>query len=357
MMILTLAPFKYRTPTDVPAALEFPFADAPLPGEIRPVAPGVFWLRMPLPFALDHINLWVLDDGDGWTLIDTGIDNDVTRGLWEQVLVGPLAAKPVKRLICTHFHPDHMGLAGWLARKLDIPAFATPEEWARGATMHAIPFQNFNTALIVMATQAGCDATVLDGLRARRSAYSRLTAGPPAAPLALDPAVPVTIGGRPWRIVVGEGHSPRLAALYAADISVLISSDQILPKITPNVSVHPDDMDSDPLARFLDSLERFRAVPDDVLVLPSHRLPFRGLHVRIDQMIAHHHDRLDRAREACRDGATGAQALAALFQRQLDSHQIMFALGETLAHLNFLIGRGEVSRAVGPDGVTRYRLV
>lgn len=337
--------------------LTFPFAEPPPPGEVREVAAGVLWLRMPLPFALDHINLWVLDDGDGWTLIDTGIDTEATRELWEKLLMGPLGGKPVRRLICTHFHPDHMGLAGWLHRKLAIPAYATTPEWDRGVAMHALNSDDFLLAMIGMAEQAGCTPEQIDDIRKRRTAYRRTVAPPPETRLDLEAESAISAAQSTWRIVIGEGHSPRLAALHSETAGVLISGDQVLPKITPNVSVLPDDPTSDPLSRFLDSLERFRTIPDDVLVLPSHRLPFRGLHTRLDQMRAHHHERLDRTREACSVGASAAEVMAKLFPRRLDGHQVTFALGETLAHLNYMIGLGEIRRGDAEARVTKYTLV
>lgn len=310
---------------------------------------------MPLPFALDHINLWVLDDGDGWTLVDTGISDVTTMELWNRILSGPLKGKPVRRLICTHFHPDHMGLAGWLTNKLSIPAYATPQEWAAGARLQAITPDVFNAQIAKMASTAGCDEATLTLIRSRTRAGGRITGPGPSNPLPLDPSASLAAADAEWQVIVGEGHSPRLAALYSTEGGVLISGDQILPKITPNVSVQPDALDADPLALFLNSLERFRIAPDDTLVLPSHRLPFRGLHTRIDQQIAHHRDRLDRARDACRVTLSAAAVMHVLFPRRLDAHQIGFALGETLAHLNYLVNRGELARE--PGDILRYRTV
>ena len=99
-----------------PEKLRFPFQQPPAAGQLSEIAPGILWLRLPLPFRLNHINIFLIDDGDGWAVVDTGIANKVTREIWEALAAGPLARRRLTRLIVTHFHPDHIGLAGWLAR-------------------------------------------------------------------------------------------------------------------------------------------------------------------------------------------------------------------------------------------------
>jgi glyoxylase-like metal-dependent hydrolase (beta-lactamase superfamily II) len=338
-------------------ALRFPFADAPAPGSVRDVAPRVKWLRMPLPFALDHVNLWVLEDDDGWTLVDFGIDLPQTRAAWERLLAGPLAAKPVKRLIATHFHPDHLGCGGWLARITGAPLWITEQEWRRAQMMRARTREGFGPVVARSYTRAG----LRDALPAV-SGMDGYNYGTHVGPLpetyhAIVPGKPVLAAGVPWQVVIGEGHSPQLATLHSPEHGVLISGDQVLPGISPNISVPAFDPDSNPLALFLANLERFRPLPRETLVLPSHKLPFRGLEVRIDQLVAHHHQRLEQVRAACRAGASAADVLRVIFPRALDPHQLSFALGETLAHLNYLIGAGEVRRAEGADGIDCYTCV
>jgi glyoxylase-like metal-dependent hydrolase (beta-lactamase superfamily II) len=338
-------------------ALRFPFQDAPAPGSVRDVAPGVKWLRMPLPFALDHVNLWALEDEDGWTLVDFGIDLPRTRALWQEILDGPLSGKPVKRLIATHFHPDHLGCGGWLSEITGAPLSITAQEWARAVTMRARTPENFGPFVTDAYTRAGlrdalAAASGMDGYN-----YA-LHVGPlPATHTEIDPTKPIMAAGTAWQVVVGEGHSPQLAALYSAERGLLISGDQILPGITPNISVPATAPQANPLALFLASLERFRALKAETLVLPSHKLPFTGLQARIDQLIDHHTQRLDQVRAAGHRDVTAADMLKVIFPRALDPHQLSFALGETLAHLNYLTARGEMSRIPAADGIDRYRTV
>lgn len=335
-------------------ALRFPFAAAPAPGTTVEVAPGVAWLRMPLPFALNHINLWVLDDGDGWTLVDTGINSESTGELWEQVISGPLAGKPVKRLIVTHFHPDHIGMAGWLVERLAIPMWITPGE-LDAATFLRTTKDIAGPAAAKVYERAGLADAIPAALKVHGGGYRERVHALPTDVTLIDPEQPIAAGGTIWRVVVGEGHSPQMATLYSAERKVLISGDQILPGITPNIGVRNAQPDGNPLERFISTLARFRALPDDTLVLPSHKLPFYGLHARVDQLIQHHRDRLADARAACIGGATAGDVLKVLFKRDLDPYQFGFALGETVAHLNFLVAEGSLTQDVRPDGVYIYK--
>ncbi|MBB4264637.1 MBL fold metallo-hydrolase [Roseospira visakhapatnamensis] len=345
-----------RIPPPAADDLTFPYPDPPPPGAVAAVAPGVLWLRMPLPFALDHINLWVLEDGDGWTLVDTGIATDATRALWDQVLAGPLAGRPVRRLICTHFHPDHMGLSGWLTRRLDVPLWAPLGEWAFGRQLAAMSDATFTSLCHALYRPAGCAPDDLALVETRGNVYRRRVTPHPYALTRLMDGQVLPIGAHDWRVVVGHGHAPEHAGLWCRDLGLLISGDQVLPRISPNVSVWPTEPTADPLSLFLDSLTRWRALlPDDLLVLPSHGLPFRGLHARLE-VLSHHHDaRLDETEAECRAAPLSAAAmLPRLFKRALDDHQFFFALGETLAHLHHLEARGRLRRIMGTDGVTRF---
>ena len=334
------------------AALRFPFPNPPAPGSVQEVAPGVKWLRMPLPFALDHINLWVLEDNDGWMLVDTGINTPATMALWETLFAGPLKGKPVTRLFCTHFHPDHIGLAGWLADRHGVALEITAKEWNTAQTVRA----HKPDPEMLQAFYARFGFPLTDTSNVPGYNYADRVHRLPDRHIPVKPTHPLMAAGTAWRVILGEGHSPQHAALYSEERGLLISGDQVLPGISLNVSVRPEKPDADPLRDFLHSLERFRTVPAGTLVLPSHKLPFYGLHTRVDQIIAHHHDRLAVARAACRD-ATAMEVLSAIFPRALDRHQVHFAIGETLAHLNYLIAENGVERVEKPGQADRYRAV
>lgn len=338
--------------------LSYPWAEPPAAGTLHPVAEGVRWLRMPLPFALDHINLWVLDDADGAavSLVDTGIATDSTKAVWDALFAGPLAATPPARVICTHFHPDHMGLAGWLCGRFGIPLWATLAEWAFGQMLSQDVSDAYVETQVTFYRRAGFEAQTLDVVRARKNPYAPRVSPIPKSVRRLIDGEKFTVGGRSWEVVVGRGHAPEHAALYCADLGVLISGDQVLPRISPNVSVWPQEPEANPLGLFLDSLRTIKQrVPADVLVLPSHGRPFKGLHTRIDELIAHHADRLDDCLAACADGPkTGMDILPVLFRRELDDHQTMFAIGESLAHLHALVADGRLVRSLDADGIWRF---
>lgn len=336
--------------------LDHPFPAPPETATTQEVAPGVLWIRMPLPFALDHINLWALADGDGWAVVDTGVGDDETLAHWDSLLAGPLQNKPIKRLICTHFHPDHMGLAGPLCERFGIRLHATIGEWSYGRMLTLEGGPQYVDNQVDYYRRCGYDETMLAGIRERAGGYADRVKPLPASISTLYHDDVLRIGGRDWRVFVGRGHSPEHACLYCAELNVLIAGDQILPRISPVVGVWPQEPDSDPLRQFLDSLERLKAsFPADCLVLPSHKLPFRGLHERADELQAHHVQRLEQAAAACAEPVTAMAALRHLFPRPLDAQQIGFAMGETVAHLNHLVAMGRVRRHERADGVWQYQ--
>lgn len=333
--------------------LDHPFPEPPAPGAILEVSPGVHWLRMALPFALDHINLWLVEDGAGWAIVDTGVDDAATRAAWETVLAG----KTVTRLICTHFHPDHMGLAGWLAERHGVPLTATLGEWSFGRMLWLDDGEDYHANQVEHYRRAGCDAAHLDGVRQRSGSFRARVSPPPPAINDIRDGSRLDLSGQIWLVVEGSGHSPQHASLYCAEAGVLIAGDQILPRISPVVGVWPQQPDDNPLADFLASLEKLKELPADTLVLPSHGLPFRGLHARADELARHHRHRLHHLLEAATEPVTALMLARALFRRELDAQQLGFVIGETLAHANYLVENGSLVREQRADGVWLYRQI
>jgi glyoxylase-like metal-dependent hydrolase (beta-lactamase superfamily II) len=331
--------------------ISYPFDALPETGAAIDVAAGVHWLRMPLPFALDHINLWLLEDGEAWTAVDTGIALDPVKQAWKSVLEG----RRLSRQIVTHFHPDHVGLAAWLEAGTGAPLWMTQGEYLLAHLVHqgAAPFGTETMVDYFRSHGLGEDRCA--ALLARGNAYRR---GVPALPAAfhriLDGDV-VEIGGRDWRVIVGHGHAPEHASLYCASLGVLISGDMLLPRISTNISAFAASPRIDALGLFLASLDRLAALPADTLVLPSHGRPFVGLHARIAELKAHHAARCDDLLIACANGAqTAAGLLPVLFAREItDPHQTMFAMGEAIAHLNYLEHQRRLERSF-ENGIHRY---
>lgn len=333
-----------------------PFRQPPSFGQVSPVAPGVLWLRMPLPFALDHVNLWLLEDGAGWALVDTGVSDPATRDLWQGVFATAMAGKPLSRLLVTHFHPDHIGLAAWLQRRFGCPLETSRQEWLYGRMLSLDTGDAFTESSVAFYRRAGLDEGGLALVRRRGNAYAARTRHIPVDCQPVQAGQELSIGGRLWRVISGRGHSPDMVCLHCPDLGVLISGDQVLAGISPNVSVWPSEPEVDPLSAFLDSLRAFRALPAETLVLPSHGVPFHGLHDRLDQLAGHHDQRLAATLAACAARPlSAAELMQVLFPRDLDSHQLFFALGESLAHLHALRRRGQVSAETGADGVRRFQ--
>lgn len=339
---------------DQPIAIDYPLHDLPPAGKMLPAAPGIEWVRMPLPFALDHVNLWLLHDGDGYTLVDAGIALDSIKESWEAILASVCAAKPIRRLIVTHYHPDHLGLGAWLAAKVGIEVWMTQGEYLAALAVRE-QLAGFGVpAMLKQFRINGLDEARLDALARRGNSYRRGVPDLPDHYRRIVDGEEVRIDGRTWRVMVGHGHSPEHAAVYCEQLGVLISGDMVLPRITTNVSVLAATPDADPLKLYLDSLARYAQLPADTLVLPSHGRPFRGLRQRVEFVVAHHRERCDALLACCFAPRSAAELLPTLFTRELDPHQVMFAMGETIAHLNRLVYAGELRKVEGSDGITRF---
>lgn len=335
--------------------IEYPFSSLPAPGGATEVAPGVYWLRMPLPFDLDHINLWLLEDDGGWTVIDTGLGNPATRALWEQAFGQMPGGRVVQRIVVTHYHPDHAGNAAWLGQRFGAGLWMTRAEFlTTHAVLHGVAsFSAQASAALFRANGLGDEHAAQ--LLARGDLYRKLVPEFPAEHRRLMHGASVRIGGRDWQVIVGYGHAPEHASLHCGELKVVVSGDMLLPRISTNVAVRPIDPGGNPLGLFLDSIRTYRALDEEVLVLPSHGLPFRGAHARVAALEAHHALRLDELQAACRSAPrSAADVLEVLFRRRLDANQIFFAMGESIAHLHFLHHAGRLNRETGSDGVIRY---
>ncbi len=336
-------------------ALEYPFPEPPAPGTTIEVAPGIHWLRMALPFALDHINLWLLEDGDAWLIIDTGLGNEATRAVWEKLFADRIGAKPVRRVLVTHYHPDHAGNAAWLCERTGAELWMTRGEYltVHAARHGAAGYSPEAQKELFLAN--GLSAAQTNELLSRGGLYKKMVPEFPFSHRRLFEGERVPVGGRGWKTIVGYGHAPEHASLYCEQANVLISGDMLLPRISTNVAVRPIDPRSNPLRLFLESIRRYRELPEGMLVLPSHGLPFRGAHARIAQLESHHAERLAELHAACAESPrAAADVLELLFRRKLDTSQIFFALGEAIAHLHYLHYDGKLARNVGADGVARF---
>ena len=338
---------------------QYLFDDVPAPGELRQIVPGVQWLRMPLPMALNHINLYLLEDADGWWLIDTGIAIGKTQELWEQVFATGLGDKPVKAVLSTHYHPDHIGMAGWLCERWQVPFYMTQAEYLSGLAFSRMQRDDFSWSSALYLQQAGYSAEQVENARKRFGGFGDYIKPMPSAYRRLVDGTSLVINGQRWRVVVGRGHCPEHACLYSETLNILISGDQVIPKITSNVSVMGGEPEANPLKEWLASHDRFLDIlPPDALVLPAHNAPFHGLHARLRRLIEHHEEHLLALEEACLEGApTAVELLPVLFKRTLDENQMGLALGECIAHLNYLHQRGQLARELNDLGQHIYRSV
>jgi glyoxylase-like metal-dependent hydrolase (beta-lactamase superfamily II) len=341
-----------------PARLEYPFARGPATGEAIEIGPGVLWMRMPMPGSIAFINVWALKDGDGWAIVDTGLRTTDTAAAWRQVFAEGLGGAPVSRIFVTHMHPDHIGMAGWIARKFGARLWITRLEYLMCRVMAADSGREAPEDGLNFYRAAGWDQDGLDTYRSRFGGFGKGLYALPDSFRRLTDGEEIAIGDHTWRVVVGNGHSPEHACLYCPALKLMISGDQVLPRISSNVSVFPTEPDGDPLNDWLTSLARIKTrVPDDVLVLPAHNDPFRGLHRRLDHLIAGHERSLQRLAELLHAPRRVIDVFSVLFKRTISAEVLGMATGEALAHLNCLIARGLAVRERDEDGVDWYRAI
>lgn len=330
--------------------LRFPFAAPPAPGEVTEVRPGLLWIRLPLPFQLNHVNIYLIRDGDGWVIIDTGISTDQSRAAWEAYFARPLAGLKIKKVLVTHHHPDHIGLAGWLCERFQASLLTSLSSYmsCRVISLDPLAFESPRNRQFYASHGMSDDAASIVSTQGHD--YLRQVDPLPDTFLRLVMGDALTLGAKTFRVITGDGHAAEQVMLYCESDNILFAADQVLEHISPNVSVWANEPDGDPLGHFLRSLRMLAAeIPEDVLVLPGHMRPFYGLHTRAQQLIAHHETRCAIIIDACTGaGRSVAELVPRLFHRPLDPHQMGFAFAETLAHANRLVRRGKL------DLITRH---
>ena len=342
--------------SDAPEPVQYEYSFQPELGGAVDILPGLKWVRLPLPFMLGHINVWLLQDGDGWAIVDTGIYSGVTRTAWENIVSTELAGAPVSRVLVTHLHPDHVGCAGWLCEAHDVELYMPRDEYL---------------LCRILVSDTGLPAPK-EGRRFYRAAgfaeehmkryiemfgsFGKVVAQLPQSYHRLHEGQAVQIGQQEWQVITGHGHSPEHACLYNPQQNVLISGDQILPTISPNVSVYPTEPAANPLEGWFDSLHRMKTLlPDDVLVLPSHGKPFRGVMGRLDALIEEHQVGLETLRQLCHRPQRAVDVFPALFKSKITDSNLMMATGEAIAHLNYLLYAGEVGINTDESGVRWFQ--
>jgi glyoxylase-like metal-dependent hydrolase (beta-lactamase superfamily II) len=348
-----------KTDTTSPQdALRYPWNQHPGPQQVVEVAPGLLWIRLKLPFRLDHVNIYLIADGDGWAMIDTGIGNEATIEAWTALFEGALAGKPISRVIVTHAHPDHLGQAGWIVERFGCPFYMSQVEYLQG-----VYHQNRRSDERIVNSRLffrrhGMDEAITEQLLGRGQDYLKKTTPMPAAYRRLSDGDRIAIGDREFLVITGAGHSPDQVMLYCAAERLFLAADQVLSKISPNVSVWAHEPDENSLGSYLRSLKRLsEMLPDDVLVLPGHGVPFYGVKIRIAQLADHHEERCQMIAVACRDKAmTSAELVPVIFHKHvLDAHQTGFAAGELIAHVNYMLAGHRLVVVPHADGVLRFK--
>lgn len=342
------------------STLVYPYPEHPAHGTTQQIADGVLWLCMPLEGSLNHINLYLLEDDDGWYVVDTGWNDSRTFELWLQIFESALKGKPVKGVICTHMHPDHTGNALAITDKFQCPLLMTQAEYYQARSFAGNSASHSNWIAEQFYHRAGMPAEYLQEMQNMWANRKKSGFGMPEMPAGfqcLSDGDILQIGAASWQVITGSGHSPEHACLYSQTLGIMISGDQILPVITSNVSIHPSEPEANPMQNWMASHEKLMTTPPDTLILPAHNLPFYGVRERLRELVNHHEDRMLAIEEHCVVPCTSKDLLPVLFKRELDSRQIMMALGEAIAHVHLLMFRNRIARELKPDGRYYYRSI
>lgn len=331
------------------------YCDVPAEGTIKEVAKDVLWLRMPLPFELDHINLYLIKATRGWWIVDCGLATAQTKENWQRILAQ--LDEPVTGVLATHMHPDHIGLAGWLCDMLRVPLYMTQTEYFAARALFSGPAGASRWQDEQFYHRAGLDAESTQKIMGKGEGFKQVVTPLPVSYHRLKSGQVLTLNNRDWHVIIGRGHSPEHACLYCPQDEILIAGDHVLPDITPNIGVYSTEPEGNTLSDYLSTLNAFTELPEHTLVLPAHKLPFTGLHQRIDELQQHHKTHLDNLLDFCQAPQTLIHCLPVMFKRELSNYHMNFAVAECLSHLNYLIYEKKLMRELGNDGVFYYRAV
>jgi len=337
--------------------IRYPFETPPSEGEAIEIADGILWMRLPLPMRLNHVNVYALDDGDGWCIIDTGFYSKRSIKVWETLLAGPLKAKPVTRVLVTHHHPDHIGMAGWFQKNHGAALWTTRTAWLFSRMLVLDVQDGLVDETIAFYRSAGMSEDVLEGrLNERPFNFSDVVHPLPLGFKRIKEGDVLEIGKRRWDVRIGNGHAPEHATLWSIDDEIVIAGDQIIPGISSNLGVYATEPEADPVQDWLTSCEKFRAIArDDHFVLPGHKLPFTGLPDRLRQLIDNHHSALKRLLAHLDQSQSAGGCFQPLFKRSIGAGEYGLALVESVGHLNHLHQTGMVTRQRGDNGVWLYQ--
>jgi len=336
--------------------IQYEFESRPETGTTMPVAEGMHWLRMPLPFSIGHINLWLVEDDDGWAVVDTGIHTDTSKDVWRNAIVSVMGDKPINHVVVTHLHPDHVGCAGWLTDEYGIDLWMTRDEYLLCRVLVADTDRAAPEEGVSFYHAAGFPAGSLHNYQKMFGMFGKYVAELPESYKRLKEGDRLTFAGNTWEVLIGRGHSPEHACFFDAERKLFVAGDQLLPTISSNVSVYPTEPKADPLRDWLESLRMLKTrLPEDVLVLPAHGKPFRGAHGRLDALVQEHLDGLDALLDFCKEPRRAVDTFPALFKSKISDSNLIMATGESVAHLNFLIEEGDLVAESDTDGVNWYR--
>lgn len=338
--------------------IRYPWDQPPKNGEITEIAEGVMWLRLPLPMKLDHVNIYILDDGDGWTLIDTGIKTRKVMGMWKHLIDNILSGKPIKRVIATHHHPDHIGLHGWFVENYGAEYLSTQVAYLTARMLTLDAQEAYLDSQIDFYRRAGMRSDLFEARKSERPFnFSDIVHPIPIGFKKISEGNKIEMGGRTWDIRVDHGHAPDHATFWSCDDCLVLSGDQIIPSISSNIGVYPTEPDSNPLKEWMASCDRLKEFSnDDNLALPGHKLPFVGIPLRLKQLLENHSGALDRLRLDLKTPKTAGEVMPAIFKRNIEDGEYSLGLVEALAHCNYLWHAGEVTRTLDNDGVYQWQI-